>query len=261
MKKVFAMILVLVMMLALSVTALAEVAEAYGLTNVVETLTGLGYAEDSTYYVCPVRPYMYSTFCCKKIEAFGDSFTSAGQMFMPASMAVAELGAAAVKTNTYFDTSMSKAEAVSGATGDNLDALRDKAREMGAKTKFSASEAADAMNYMAMAGWKKEAYSQSTGCMLYFISNDAAVDVAEGFDLREMELMPSKAMGHLVLRLIFFPGEMLSCIILNVAHIRAYTFWTRLWKALKPLNNCKGKFMWNLCYNRHLYAAFWRKAI
>ena len=46
--------------------------------------------------------------------------------------------------------------AVSGATGSDLEALRDKAREIGEKTKFSASEAAEAMNYMAMAGWKTE---------------------------------------------------------------------------------------------------------
>lgn len=51
---------------------------------------------------------------------------------------------------------MSKVQAVSRATGKEFDALREKAREMGAKTKFSASEAADAMNYMAMAGWKTE---------------------------------------------------------------------------------------------------------
>ena len=92
----------------------------------------------------------------KKMEAFGDSVTSAGQKIMPASMAVAGLGAAAVKTAADFDEGMSKVAAISGATGDDLDALRDKAREMGAKTKFSASEAADAMNYMAMAGWKTE---------------------------------------------------------------------------------------------------------
>ena len=51
---------------------------------------------------------------------------------------------------------MSQVAAVSGATGSEFDALRDKAREMGSKTKFSASEAAEAMNYMAMAGWKTE---------------------------------------------------------------------------------------------------------
>ena len=49
---------------------------------------------------------------------------------------------------------MSQVAAVSGATGEDFDKLRAKAREMGAKTKFSASEAADAMNYMTMAGWK-----------------------------------------------------------------------------------------------------------
>ena len=92
----------------------------------------------------------------KKMEAFGDSVTSAGQKIMPASMAVAGLGAAAVKTTADFDEGMSKVAAISGATGDDLDALRDKAREMGAKTKFSATEAAAAMEYMAMAGWKTE---------------------------------------------------------------------------------------------------------
>jgi TP901 family phage tail tape measure protein len=92
----------------------------------------------------------------KKIEAFGDSVTHAGQAIMPASMAVAGLGAAAVKTAADFDAGMSKVAAISGATGEDLDALRDKAREMGAKTKFSASEAASAMEYMAMAGWKTE---------------------------------------------------------------------------------------------------------
>lgn len=51
---------------------------------------------------------------------------------------------------------MSQVAAVSGATGNDLQSLRDKAREMGEKTKFSASEAAQAMNYMAMAGWKSK---------------------------------------------------------------------------------------------------------
>lgn len=61
-----------------------------------------------------------------------------------------------IEVGMAFDASMSKVAAVSGAAGDDLQALRDKAKEMGATTKFSASEAADAMNYMAMAGWKTE---------------------------------------------------------------------------------------------------------
>lgn len=55
-----------------------------------------------------------------------------------------------------FESSMSQVEAVSGATADEMDQLTDKAKEMGSKTKFTASEAADAFNYMAMAGWKTE---------------------------------------------------------------------------------------------------------
>ena len=79
-----------------------------------------------------------------------------GQKLLPVTGVVTGLGTAAVKTAADFDSAMSKVAAVSGATGSDFDSLRDKAREMGAKTKFSATEAADAMNYMAMAGWKTE---------------------------------------------------------------------------------------------------------
>ena len=61
-----------------------------------------------------------------------------------------------INVGKQFDSSMSQVSAVSGATGKDLDRLRDKAKEMGASTKFTASEAADAFNYMAMAGWKSE---------------------------------------------------------------------------------------------------------
>lgn len=100
----------------------------------------------------------------ERISAAGDSFikvgdaaTNAGQKMLPVTAAVGGLGYAAIKTAADFDSAMSQVAAVSGATGDDLRALRDKAREMGEKTKFSASEAAEAMNYMAMAGWKTEA--------------------------------------------------------------------------------------------------------
>ena len=90
----------------------------------------------------------------EKLKSTGDAVESAGKKMLPVTAAVTGLGTAAVKTAADFDTAMSKVAAVSGATGEDFDALRDKAREMGAKTKFSASEAAEAMNYMAMAGWK-----------------------------------------------------------------------------------------------------------
>ena len=91
-----------------------------------------------------------------KMENVGNSIAGAGKKMMPLTTVIGGLGVAAVKTAADFDTAMSQVAAVSGATGEDLQALRDKAREMGEKTKFSASEAAEAMNYMAMAGWKTE---------------------------------------------------------------------------------------------------------
>ena len=92
----------------------------------------------------------------EKLKTVGDNVTEVGKKFLPVTAGVVGLGTVAVKTAADFDSAMSKVAAVSGATGKDLDALRDKAREMGSKTKFSASEAAEAMNYMAMAGWKTE---------------------------------------------------------------------------------------------------------
>ena len=71
-----------------------------------------------------------------------------------AATGITGLGAAAIKVGASFEKSMSNVAAISGATGDELKSLTDKAKEMGAKTKFSASESADAFSYMAMAGWK-----------------------------------------------------------------------------------------------------------
>ena len=93
----------------------------------------------------------------KKAERMGEKLTAAGStLTKTVTGPVVALGTLAVKTAADFDSSMSKVAAISGATGDELQALRDKAREMGSKTKFSAEEAAEAMNYMAMAGWKTE---------------------------------------------------------------------------------------------------------
>lgn len=92
-----------------------------------------------------------------KMSALGSSLTSSGKSLTTAvTLPVVGLGTAAVKTAADFDSAMAEVQAISGATGNEFDSLRDKAKEMGAKTKFSASESAEAMKYMAMAGWKTE---------------------------------------------------------------------------------------------------------
>ena len=101
-----------------------------------------------------------------KMEMYGQKATAAGNSLRGLTIATGLLGGMAVRTTAEFDSSMSKVQAVSGATGGEFDLLRDKAREMGSKTKFSASEAAEAMNYMAMAGWKtKDMLSGIDGIM------------------------------------------------------------------------------------------------
>lgn len=112
----------------------------------------------------------------EKLKSVGSSIEGVGKKLMPVTAAVGGLGIAAVKVAADFDSAMSQVAAVSGATGKDLDALREKAREMGAKTKFSASEAAEAMNYMAMAGWK-------TGDMLDGIEGIMNLAAASGEDL------------------------------------------------------------------------------
>ena len=110
------------------------------------------------------------------LQSAGDKISGVGQKLLPVTAGVTALGTIAVKTGADFDSAMSKVAAVSGATGSEMDALREKAREMGSKTKFSASEAAEAMNYMAMAGWK-------TNDMLSGIEGIMNLAAASGEDL------------------------------------------------------------------------------
>ncbi len=90
--------------------------------------------------------------------------------------AIAGLGGAAIKAGSDFESGMSKVAAISGASGQELKDLTDKAKEMGSTTKFSATESAAAFEYMAMAGWK-------TGDMLDGITGIMNLAAASGEDL------------------------------------------------------------------------------
>lgn len=94
------------------------------------------------------------------LETLGGKMTSAGTKITAletaAGGAAVALGTQAVKAGASFEAEMSKVSAISGSTGNDLKALTDKAKEMGKKTKFSATESAEAFEYMAMAGWKTD---------------------------------------------------------------------------------------------------------
>jgi len=70
--------------------------------------------------------------------------------------AVKDFGKAIIEVGKSFDTEMSKVQAISGATAEEMETLRAKAKEMGESTKYTATEAGEAFEYMAMAGWKTE---------------------------------------------------------------------------------------------------------
>ncbi|MBD5468879.1 MAG: phage tail tape measure protein [Lachnospiraceae bacterium] len=112
-----------------------------------------------------------------KFKNLGSQMTRTGlTMTATVTAPILAIGKKAVSVAADFESAMSRVSAISGATGSELDALQAKAEEMGRTTKFSATEAATAMEYMAMAGWK-------TGEMLDGISGIMDLAAASGEDL------------------------------------------------------------------------------
>lgn len=93
-----------------------------------------------------------------------------------------DAAAAVVEIGSTFETSMSKVSALSSATGGDLAALESKARELGATTTFSASQAADALGYMALAGWDTEQMLGGVGSVLT-LAQAGSMDLAAASDL------------------------------------------------------------------------------
>lgn len=91
-----------------------------------------------------------------KFQEVGGKISGAGEKMLPLSAGIAAAGVAAVKMTADFDKSMSQVKAISGATGDDFTALREKAIDLGASTAFSSTEVADAMTEMAKAGWNTQ---------------------------------------------------------------------------------------------------------
>lgn len=87
-----------------------------------------------------------------------------------------------VEIGKTFETSMSKVSALSGATGEDLATLEAKARELGATTTFSASQAADALGYMALAGWDTQQMLDGVGSVLT-LAQAGEMELAAASDL------------------------------------------------------------------------------
>ena len=94
------------------------------------------------------------------LDAFKTSVYDLGNAFKAlataATAALTAAGGYVVNVGQKFEASMSKVQALSGATGEDFERLSAAAKEMGASTSKTASQAADALGYMALAGWKTE---------------------------------------------------------------------------------------------------------
>lgn len=112
-----------------------------------------------------------------KLRTVGQGLVSAGSSLTRyVTTPILALGTISLKTSLDFEQSMKEVQAISGATGDELLLLTEKAKYMGQTTKFTAIEASEAFNYMAMAGW-------TTSDMLNGIEGVMNLAAASGEDL------------------------------------------------------------------------------
>lgn len=136
-----------------------------------------------------------------KLEAVGGKITDVGKKVTVVSTAVTAMGGAAVKTAADFESSMSQVQATMGITKDSMsevdgqsvntmDTLSDLAKKMGSETAFSASECAEALNYLALAGYDTQEMCDTLPTVL----NLAA---AENLDLASASDMVTDAMSAL----------------------------------------------------------------
>ena len=137
----------------------------------------------------------------EKLKTVGDNISSVGQKLLPVTAGVTALGTAAVSTAANFESSMSQVQATMGITKDamstvngesvnTMDTLSALAKKMGSETAFSASECAEALNYLALAGYDTQQMCDTLPTVL----NLAA---AGGIDLAAASDMVTDAMSAL----------------------------------------------------------------
>lgn len=119
----------------------------------------------------------------KNLEKVAKTFTNIGsKLTTSVTLPIVALGTAAVKTSVSFEQAMANAASVAGATGEEFEKMTLLAREMGAKTVFSASDAADALYYMASAGYKVDQMADSIESTLN-LASATQYDLADTTDI------------------------------------------------------------------------------
>lgn len=117
-----------------------------------------------------------------KLTTAGTKISSLGGSLMKLSSPLLAFSGYSAKVAMDFEESMDNVQALSGATGEELELLSDKAKEMGASTSKSAKESADALGYMSLAGWNTQQMLEGLEPILR-LSEGAQSDLAYTSDL------------------------------------------------------------------------------
>lgn len=129
----------------------------------------------------------------EKLQTVGDNISSAGKKLLPVTAGVTALGTAAVTTAASFESSMSQVQATMGITSDavsevngesvnTMDTLSALAKKMGSETAFSASECAEALNYLALAGYDTQEMCDTLPTVLN-LAAAGSIDLASASDM------------------------------------------------------------------------------
>lgn len=118
----------------------------------------------------------------EKAGKVGQAVQTAGQHMMKVTTAIGGVAAASVTVAANFEQQMSKVQAISGATAEDTDRLAESARQWGRDTKYSATEAGEAFEYMALAGWKTDDMLEGIGGILN-LAAASAMDLGTASDI------------------------------------------------------------------------------
>lgn len=118
----------------------------------------------------------------EKAGKVGQAVQTAGQHMMKVTTAIGGVAAASVTVAANFEQQMSKVQAISGATAEDTDRLTESARQWGRDTKYSATEAGEAFEYMALAGWKTDDMLEGIGGILN-LAAASAMDLGTASDI------------------------------------------------------------------------------
>lgn len=118
----------------------------------------------------------------EKAEKVGQTTEKIGKQMTKITAVITGVGAAAVTVSANFEEEMSKVQAISGATAEETEKLTESARQWGRDTKYSATEAAEAFEYMALAGWKTSDMLDGIGGILN-LAAASAMDLGTASDI------------------------------------------------------------------------------